>query len=61
MIAYRTAVDYGSEHAGVLADKAKSFASETLETVKAEAPDKVDSVRSSINSFASAHALPFQL
>lgn len=59
--AYRTAVDYGSEHAGVLADKAKSFASETLETVKAEAPDKVDSVRSSINSFASAHALPFQL
>ena len=59
--AYRTAVDAGSKGAGILADKAKSFASETLETVKAEAPDKVDLVKGSINSFAATHSLPFQL
>ena len=59
--AYRTAVDAGEEGAGALADKAKSFASETLETVAAEAPDKYDYVRGNINHFASAHSLPFQL
>lgn len=59
--AYRTAIDAGSKGAGILADKAKSFASETLETVKEEAPDKVDIVKGSINSFAAAHSLPFQL
>lgn len=59
--AYRTALAYEPGQAGVLADKAKTFASETLESVKSYAPDKVDTVKDSINRFASENSLPFQL
>ena len=59
--AYETAVKYGSEGASVLADKAKVFASDTLDQVRAEAPEKAEAVRTSINNFASSHSLPFQL
>ena len=59
--AYQTAVRYGAEGANILADKAKVFASDTLEQVRAEAPENIESVRTSINIFASAHSLSFQL
>ena len=59
--AYRTAVVYEPEQAVELADKAKGYATETIESVKRFSPDKVEIVKDSINAFASANSLPFQL
>ena len=59
--AYRTAVVYEPEQAVELADKAKGYATETIESVKQFSPDKVEIVKDSINAFASANSLPFQL
>ena len=58
---YDTAVKYGSEGAPILADKAKTFATETIETVRTVAPEKVDAVRTSFNEFSAQHSLPFTL
>lgn len=59
--AYRTAVEYAPDQAAELADKAKGYASDTIESVKQFAPDKVDVVKDSINAFALTNSLPFQL
>jgi len=59
--AYVTAVEFGAEHADALADKAKEMANKTVDIAREAVPDKVGSIVSSINDFASSCKLPFRL
>lgn len=59
--AYKTAVELGGEGAEVLANKAQEVANKTIETAKAEMPDKVADVKTAINNFASANKIPIHV
>ena len=59
--AYSTAVQFGAEHADKLAGKAKEMAEKTVNLAKEVVPDKVESITSSLNDFATANNLPFRV
>jgi hypothetical protein len=59
--AYATAVEFGAENAGVLAEKAKVAAQGTIELAKVHAPEKVDDIRNAVNDYASKFNLPFSV
>ena len=50
--AYASAVEFGSEHAGVLADKAQEMANHTVDLAKDIVPDKVGNIVASLNNYA---------
>lgn len=57
--AYVSAVEFGAEHAQILADKAQEMAAHTIEIATEVIPDQVGNVVSSINDFVSEFKLPF--
>ena len=59
--AFQTEITYEPGQTEQYADIAKTYAVETIENVKAFAPDKVADITESINSFAAANSLPFKL
>lgn len=59
--AYATAVEFGAENAGVLAEKAKVAAQGTIELAKVHAPEKVADIRNAVNEYASKFNLPFSV
>jgi len=59
--AYATAVELGTENAGMLAEKAKSAAEGTIQLVKENAPERVDDVRNAVNKYAAKFNLPFSV
>lgn len=59
--AYATAVEFGAENAGVLAEKAKVAAQGTIELAKVHAPEKVADIRNAVNEYASKYNLPFSV
>ena len=59
--AYATAVEFGTENAGLLAEKAKSAAEGTIQLVKENAPERVDDVRNAVNKYAAKFNLPFSV
>ena len=59
--AYATAVEFGAENAGVLAEKAKVAAQGTIELAKVHAPEKVADIRNAVNDYASKFNLPFSV
>lgn len=59
--AYATAVEFGAENAGVLAEKAKVAAQGTIELAKLHAPEKVADIRNAVNDYASKFNLPFSV
>ena len=44
-----------------MAAKAQEMASKTVELAKTEVPDKVDSIRGSINNFAAENMIPIKV
>ena len=59
--AYVSAVEFGSEHAGVLADKAQEMANHTVDLAKDIVPDKVGNIVASLNDYAITNNLPFRM
>lgn len=59
--AYVSAVEFGAENAGALADKAKEMADRTVDIAKEVIPDKVDNIVASINNYAIVNHLPFSV
>lgn len=59
--AYASAVEFGSEHAGVLADKAQEMANHTVDLAKDIVPDKVGNIVASLNDYAITNNLPFRV
>ena len=59
--AYATTVEFGTENAGLLAEKAKSAAEGTIQLVKENAPERVDDVRNAVNKYAAKFNLPFSV
>ena len=59
--AYATAVEFGAENAGVLAEKAKAAAQGTIELVKVNAPEKVADICNAVNDYASKFKIPFSV
>jgi hypothetical protein len=59
--AYATAVELGGKGAEVMAAKAQEMASNAVEMAKTEVPGKVDSIRESINVFASENNIPIKV
>ena len=59
--AYASAVEFGGEHADVLAEKAQEMASRTVDIAREVVPDKVGNVVTSLNEYATANNLPFRV
>ena len=59
--AYASAVQFGSENTGVLADKAQQMATRTVDIAKEVVPDKVENIVASLNDYASINNLPFRV
>jgi len=59
--AYKTAVEVGSEKAGVLAAKAQETASNTVELAKQYVPESVNSIKEAINDFAKQNDVPISV
>ena len=57
--AYVSAVEFGAEHAGELADKAKEMADNTVSLAKEVVPNQVGNIVASLNDFAASNNLPF--
>lgn len=56
---YSTALEYGPEVAQGFADKAQEMASQAVETVQQYASEKVDGIKSALNTFIKENNLPF--
>ena len=59
--AYASAVEFGGEHAEVLAEKAQKMANRTVDIAREVVPDKVENVVASLNEYATANNLPFRV
>ena len=59
--AYKSAVELGSKGVEVLSAKAKEMANSAVETAQQYIPEKVDTVVTALNNFASSVKLPFDL
>lgn len=59
--AYKTAIQIGAEGAEILAEKAKQFASSTIDTVSEYIPEQLDNVKNAFSDFVSSVDLPFVL
>ena len=57
--AYRSAVEWGSENAEVLADKAQELASSVIDTVAETAPEVLNDVKNAFNDFAAKAQITF--
>ena len=57
--AYVSAVEFGAEHAQIIADKAQEMAAHTIEIATEVIPDQVGNIVSSVNDFVSEFKLPF--
>ena len=59
--AYVSAVEFGAEHADVMAEKAQEMANKTVDIAKEVIPDKVPDIANAINDYAAANGLPFSI
>ncbi len=57
-VAYKVAVDYGVPIASQYAERAKSDATELIESVNAKSPQKVEMVRNIFNEFWKENKIP---
>lgn len=58
---YATAVEIGAEGAEAIAEQAEKFAKDTIDIVKENLPEKLESVKSAFSDFISANKLPFKI
>ena len=56
---YKSAVKYGSENIETFANAVKENAEKTVSLTKQYVPEKVDTIRNSLNRFAQENNLPF--
>lgn len=59
--AYKSAVELGEKGVDILANKAESFAKDTVQVASVEFPDKVNEIKDSINTFSKKFSLPFEV